>query len=175
MKRRAILSATALALVANLGGASSAQRTADAQPAIVQIDRIHVDKSAHRMTVFAHGRAVRTFAVALGRGGLKPKVRQGDGRVPEGDYTITARNQQSRYYLSLRIGYPTPAQSAAAAAQGVDPGGDIMIHGLPNGMGGLGSRHRLRDWTQGCIAVTNREIYWLWQAVADGTPIRIEQ
>ena len=125
------------------------------------------------MTVYSAGRIVHSFPVALGRGGLGPKEKQGDGRVPEGSYEITSRNPQSAYYLSLRIGYPTPKQISAARARGVDPGGEIMIHGLPTGRGWLGQRHRKMDWTQGCIAVTNDEIRWLWDAVPDGTPIEI--
>jgi murein L,D-transpeptidase YafK len=125
------------------------------------------------MAVYRGGEIVREFRVALGRGGLKPKQREGDGRVPEGLYRITAHNPASNYYLSLRIGYPTPEQSAAAAAHGLDAGGDIMIHGLPNGRGAIGSRHRKLDWTDGCIALTDPEMLWLYKAVPDGTPIEI--
>jgi murein L,D-transpeptidase YafK len=63
---------------------------------------------------------------------------------------------------------------AAAQAGGFNPGGDVMIHGLPNGDGWIGSRQRRIDWTQGCIAVSNPEIEWLYRAVADGTPIIID-
>ena len=137
------------------------------------VDLIRVDKSAHLMSVYRQGRIVREFRVALGRGGLGPKQRQGDGRVPEGPYRITAHNPNSAFHLSLRIGYPTPEQIAAAAKIGVRPGGDIMIHGLPNGRGSIGSRHTMVDWTDGCVAVTNPEIEWLYRAVKDGTPVEI--
>jgi murein L,D-transpeptidase YafK len=136
-------------------------------------DRILLDKSEHRLTVFKDGKRVRSFRVALGRGGLAPKQRQGDNRVPEGRYRITGRNPASAFYRSLKIGYPTPAQRAAARARGVNPGGDIFIHGLPNGRGWLGSNHRRVDWTHGCIAVTNAELDWLWRNIRDGTPIEI--
>jgi len=137
------------------------------------VDRIFVDKSEHWMAVYRQGRIIREFRVALGRGGLAPKVRQGDGRVPEGTYPIVAHNPNSAYYLSLRIGYPTPEQLAAALAQGIDPGTDIMIHGLPNGRGWIGSRHRKINWTEGCIALTDAEMQWLYANVPDGTPIEI--
>ncbi|HEU0284806.1 MAG TPA: L,D-transpeptidase family protein [Sphingomicrobium sp.] len=137
------------------------------------VDLIRVDKSAHLMSVYRQGRLVREFRVALGRGGLGPKLQQGDGRVPEGTYRITAHNPNSAFHLSLRIGYPTPAQVAAAAKRGVNAGGDIMIHGLPNGRGWIGSRHTRFDWTEGCVAVTNREIEWLYKAVKVGTPVEI--
>ena len=93
--------------------------------------------------------------------------------MPEGHYRITGRNPASGYHLSLRVSYPTPGQRAAAHARGVDPGGDVMIHGLPNDRAGWGRAHRLVDWTAGCIAVTNDEIEELWNHVADGTQIEI--
>jgi murein L,D-transpeptidase YafK len=137
------------------------------------VDLIRVDKSAHLMSVYRDGRLVREFRVALGRGGQGPKQRQGDGRVPEGAYRITAHNPHSAFHLSLRIGYPTAEQIAAAVRMGVRPGGDIMIHGLPNGRGSVGSRHTMIDWTDGCVAVTNAEMDWLYKAVKDGTPVEI--
>jgi murein L,D-transpeptidase YafK len=138
------------------------------------VDMIVVDKSAHWMSVYRHGRIVREFRVALGRGGPGPKQRQGDGKVPEGQYRITAHNPNSAFHLSLRIGYPTAQQVAAARRMGINPGGDIMIHGLPNEAGEVGSRHTTLDWTEGCIAVANREIEWLYRTVLNGTPVRIQ-
>lgn len=137
------------------------------------VDRIFIDKSEHWMAVYRGGQIIREFRVALGRGGLKPKERAGDGRVPEGLYVIDAHNPNSAYHLSLHISYPTPDQAAAAAARGVRAGGDIMIHGLPNGRSWVGSRQRSADWTDGCIALTDAEMDWLYQAVPDGTPIEI--
>lgn len=143
------------------------------QPDPGPVDLIRIDKSAHRMAVFREGRLIREFRVALGRGGLGPKRQQGDGRVPEGSYRITAHNPNSAYHLSLRIGYPTAEQVADAARRGVNAGGDIMIHGLPNERGWIGSRHTRFDWTEGCIAVTNREIEWLYNTVKVGTAVEI--
>jgi murein L,D-transpeptidase YafK len=137
------------------------------------IDRIYVDKSEHWMAVYRQGQIIREFRVSLGRGGLKAKSRAGDGRVPEGLYTISAHNPESAYHLSLRISYPTPEQSAEAAAKGVNPGGDIMIHGLPNERAWVGSRQQMVDWTAGCIAVTNAEMDWLYRVVPDGTVVEI--
>jgi murein L,D-transpeptidase YafK len=149
-------------------------RTKRCEPAASgPVDRIVVEKSLHWMSVYRAGRLVREFRVSLGRGGPGPKQRQGDARVPEGLYRITAHNPNSAYHRSLRIGYPTVQQTRAALARGVDPGGDIMIHGLPNGDGDVGSRHVLIDWTDGCVAVTDREIEWLYRAVPNGTPIEI--
>ena len=149
-------------------------RTRQCEPAPPgPVDRIYVDKSEHWMAVYRDGRIIREFRVALGRGGLKPKERAGDGRVPEGLYRISAHNPDSAYHLSLRIDYPTREQAAQAAARGFEAGGDIMIHGLPNGRGWVGSRQSSVDWTDGCIAVTDPEMDWLFQAVPDGTFIEI--
>ena len=137
------------------------------------VDRIYVDKSEHWMAAYRGGQIIREFRVALGRGGLKAKERAGDGRVPEGLYLIDFHNPSSAYHLSLHLNYPTPDQAAAAAARGVSPGGDIMIHGLPNGRERIGSRQHKFDWTEGCIALTNAEMDWLYRAVPDGTPIEI--
>lgn len=137
------------------------------------VDLIRVDKSAHLMSVYRGGQLVREFRVALGRGGPQPKMQQDDGRVPEGTYRITAHNPNSAFHLSLRIGYPTAEQVAAAARRGVNAGGDIMIHGLPNEKGWIGAKHTTVDWTDGCVAVTNREIEWLYRVVPDGTPVEI--
>ena len=137
------------------------------------VDRIVVEKAAHRMTLYAGERAVRTYKVSLGRGGLAPKTQSGDRRTPEGDYRITGRNRGSAYHRSLRIGYPTPDQSQAARARGIDPGGDIMIHGLPNGRGHLAALFKGQDWTDGCIAVTDPEIEEIWRLTRDGAQVRI--
>ena len=105
---------------------------------------------------------VRTYRIALGRDPLGHKQREGDGRTPEGRYTIDRRNPNSKYHLALHISYPGPADL------GADPGGDIMIHGLKPGVD-----HPASDWTQGCIAVTDSEMDEIWEMVADGTPIEI--
>lgn len=136
-------------------------------------DRIIVEKRVHRMTLLKEGRIVKTYRIALGRGGLGPKTQWGDNRVPEGIYRISGRNPDSAYHLSLRISYPTLSQAQAARARGIDPGGDIMIHGLRNGLGWIGAQHRRLDWTQGCIAVTNAEIEEIWRTVPDNVVIEI--
>lgn len=86
---------------------------------------------------------------------------------------FSGRNPNSRFYLSLRVSYPSAEDRREAAEKGFSPGGDIMIHGLPNKAPFLGSAHLLRDWTAGCIAVTNEEIEEIWSMVADGTTIEI--
>lgn len=137
-------------------------------------DKILVQKHAHTLTLYRGSNVLKTYRVALGRGGLGQKTRAGDNKVPEGNYRIVSRNERGAFHRALRIGYPTPLQVVAAHKLGVDPGGDIMIHGIRNGFGWIGSLHRTVDWTRGCIAVTDEEIEELWRAIPDGTPIEIQ-
>jgi murein L,D-transpeptidase YafK len=136
-------------------------------------DRILVEKSARRMTLFWKGAPLKIYRIALGRGEPGPKMQQGDNRTPLGLYRISARNRASAFHLALRVSYPDAKDIERAKKRGVDPGGDIMIHGLPNGLGWIGGLHRLIDWTAGCVAVTNREIEEIWRVVPNGTPIEI--
>ncbi|WEX86612.1 L,D-transpeptidase family protein [Sinorhizobium garamanticum] len=133
-----------------------------------------VDKSERLLKLLRDGTVLGEYSVSLGGNPLGHKEREGDRRTPEGDYLIDWRNPNSSFHLSLHISYPDAADQARAAAAGESPGGDIMIHGLPNGWGFLGSLHRLLDWTNGCIAVTDEEMREIWSLVPDGTPIRIE-
>jgi murein L,D-transpeptidase YafK len=136
-------------------------------------DSILILKKDHVMELFAGDKVIRTYKVALGRGGLQPKARQGDGRTPEGHYTIDAKYANSQYHKALHISYPNAEDRKRAAKLGVSPGGSILIHGLPNGKGWIGAAHRLYDWTLGCIAVTNEEIDEIWELVPVGTPVEI--
>lgn len=136
-------------------------------------DRIVIDKSDRTLKIFRAGRELKTYLVALGRNPVGAKEQEGDGRTPEGEYKIDFRKKDSAFHRALHISYPTPAERARAQTRGVSPGGDIMIHGLPNGRGALGALHRTRDWTEGCIAVTNEEIEELWRVVPNGTTVKI--
>lgn len=116
---------------------------------------------------------VATYPVALGRQPVGPKRRLGDQRTPEGRYRIDGRNAESRFHLALHISYPDAADRERAAAAGADPGGDICLHGLPPGYEALDPPAFVRDWTDGCIAVSDRAIEEIWDRVEDGTPIVI--
>ncbi len=94
-------------------------------------------------------------------------------RTPEGIYKIDSRNAQSSFHLALHISYPSADDSARAAERGVPAGFDIMIHGTRNGLGWMGAFHRWKDWTAGCIALTDKEIEELWRVTPDGTTIEI--
>src|SRR4051812_35813935 len=108
-----------------------------------QADEIRVSKKAHEMLLLREGRVLRRYSIALGGSPLGHKQREGDKRTPEGRYTISGRNPKSSYHLSLRISYPNDADRERALKAGVSPGGDIMIHGLPNRLPDLGASHRL--------------------------------
>jgi murein L,D-transpeptidase YafK len=136
-------------------------------------DRILVEKGTRRLALFSAGRKLKEYRVALGFSPIGPKEREGDGRTPEGSYTVDFHKPDSAFHRALHISYPSTKDSARAAEAGVSPGGDIMIHGLPNGLGALGAAHRLRDWTAGCIAVTDPEIEEIYDLVNDGTSIEI--
>jgi murein L,D-transpeptidase YafK len=130
-------------------------------------------KRERTLQLLSQGRVIKTYKVALGGDPLGPKARQGDHKTPEGVYVLDSRNARSQFYKSIHISYPNASDRAAARQKGVPPGGEVFVHGLPNGYGWVGGSHRLKDWTDGCVAVTDQEIDEIWQAVADGTPIEI--
>jgi murein L,D-transpeptidase YafK len=142
-------------------------------PAGTTVDRILVEKSARRLSIFRDGRKVKSYRVALGRNPIGAKEEEGDMKTPEGVYKIDSRNPQSDYHLALHVSYPSDEDKARAAERGVNAGFDIMIHGIRNGGGWIGAFHRLHDWTAGCIALTDEEIDELWRVTPDGTPIEI--
>ena len=158
-----------------LGAAAVWAHTSDGPslPETVRADSLVVEKAKHRLTLCAQGRAEKTYRVALGRGGLDAKHREGDLRVPEGRYRIDSRLARSAFHRALHVSYPDSADIVRAKQAGVAPGHSIMVHGIRNGVGWVGRFHRLVDWTAGCVAVTNAEIMELWRAVPDGTPILI--
>jgi murein L,D-transpeptidase YafK len=137
-------------------------------------DHIVVLKSKHQMQLWHGTKLLHTYTVALGGNPVGPKHFEGDHRTPEGSYVIDSRNVHSKYYKSVHISYPNASDRAYATAQHRRPGGDIMIHGLPNGFGYLGAAHRLHDWTDGCIAITNAEMDEIWSLVPTGTKIEIK-
>jgi murein L,D-transpeptidase YafK len=135
------------------------------------VDRIVVDKAQRRMDLMSGETVVRSYKIALGSAPEGDKQQEGDGKTPEGKYVIEGRNPSSAFHLSLKISYPDAADRAAAAACNVSPGGDIFIHGAPNGWMLAGQPPG--DWTRGCIAVTKAEIEEIWRLVPDGTPVEI--
>ena len=135
------------------------------------VDHIVIDKQARRMVAYRDGRALKTYRIGLGFAPAGAKTRQGDGRTPEGSFRIDRRNGGSAYHLSLGIDYPRPQDRARAEAAGVNPGGDIFIHGQPNQR--PDGEILAGDWTAGCIAISDAEIEELFAATAIGTTVQI--
>jgi murein L,D-transpeptidase YafK len=133
-----------------------------------------VEKEMRILKLMRGGQTLRSYRTALGKEPKGPKRCQGDLRTPEGTYIVDGRNSSSRYHRALHISYPNSTDIEAAKTIGCDPGGEIMIHGLPNGYGWVGARHVVHDWTQGCIAVTDEEIEEIWRLVPNGIAIEIK-
>ncbi|MDH3264321.1 MAG: L,D-transpeptidase family protein [Paracoccaceae bacterium] len=140
-------------------------------PLTAPIDRILIEKAARRMTLYRDGVPLRVYRVSLGFQPEGDKERQGDGRTPEGSFRVDRKNAQSRFYLSLGIDYPQAEDLVRASTAGVSPGGDIFIHGQPRGV--YGRQRIARDWTAGCIAVSNMVMDELWKVVGIGTEVEI--
>src|SRR3954454_3427227 len=111
---------------------------------VFRVDLAVARKGRRELPLVCGESVVQSYSKALGREPLGHKEREGDGRTPEGRYTIDRRNPKSKYHLALHISYPEPADLDRARASGVDAGGDIMIHGLKPGVD-----HPASDWTQG--------------------------
>ena len=134
---------------------------------VLRASQIVVNKARREMLLLRGESVLRAYRISLGPDPVGHKLQEGDGRTPEGRYTIDRRNPKSKYHLALHISYPDDGDIARAQQAGVAPGGDIMIHGLKDG------ELNPSDWTQGCIAVTNEEMDEIWSLVPDGTPIEI--
>ncbi|MDO4441821.1 MAG: L,D-transpeptidase family protein [Moraxella sp.] len=143
-------------------------------PVGTQIDKLIVYKAKREMHAFYQGKLIKIYPISLGKNPIGHKAFEGDMKTPEGIYTINDRNPNSSYHKNLGISYPNDADIAHAKAHGKSAGGAIKIHGIKNGLGDvIGANHLLKDWTHGCIAVTNREIDELYVAVVDNAVIEI--
>lgn len=136
-------------------------------------DRVIVVKSERKLYLMNGEQVLKVYSVALGRYAMGHKIKKGDSRTPEGVYTLDSRLKESAFYKAIHISYPNVYDAMRAEFLEVDPGGAIMIHGLPNKITAKQVNHPVLDWTQGCIAVTNREIDEIWSLVKDGTEIEI--
>ena len=138
------------------------------------VDRILIEKNARRLMLISQGEVLKSYNIALGGNPIGPKERQGDNKTPEGTYVIDGRNKDSRFHLSLHISYPNERDKNRAKELGVSPGGDIMIHGIKNGLSWVGDAHTEVDWTKGCIAVTDEEIEEISKLAPNGTIVEIQ-
>lgn len=160
--------------IAMFGLAGCCLAIGQALPVSAKADRVIVMKKERTLTLMRQGKILKTYKVALGGNPVGAKTRQGDHKTPEGVYLLDRRNAQSKFYKSIHISYPDAKDFIHARKLGVSPGGDVYIHGLPNGYKWVGSSHRLKDWTDGCVAVTDEEMDEIWRMVPDGTLIEIK-
>jgi len=137
-------------------------------------DSIVVEKGRRKLTLYQAGFPVRVYQVALGKQPSGDKIQRGDGRTPEGVFRIDFKNPQSKYHLALHVSYPDAAHQQRANQLGVSPGGDIMVHGLPPAYADYGASHLEFNWTEGCIAVTDKEIEEIYRAIPAGAAIQIK-
>lgn len=140
----------------------------------IKIDSIIVHKERRALEVYSNGHLIKTYKISLGKNPIGDKEFEGDKKTLEGIYTINDKNENSGYYKNLGISYPNKHDIVSSKKLGKPTGGDLKIHGLRNGIGFIGKFHRWFDWTAGCIALTNREIDELYNAVEIGTSIEIK-
>ena len=142
-------------------------------------DLVWVQKSKNVLLLLRDGQVVRKYPISLGPNPRRHKRSEGDGRTPEGAYYISGRNPNSQFHLALQISYPNERDKLEASRRRVSPGGQIMIHGLPNNLPldlspSATSAMMRRNWTQGCVGMTNEDIREVWRMVDDGTLVYIE-
>ncbi len=143
-------------------------------PTGAQIDYMLVFKSKRQLLAYSNGQLMKTYTISLGKNPIGDKEFEGDKKTPEGVYFINAKNPNSGYHKNLGISYPDKDDIAKAKQLGKPTGGDVKIHGLRNGSGFTGKFHRWKNWTNGCIALSNQEIDELYTAVKIGTRIEIK-
>lgn len=166
LRSRSLLWSSLLALMLAIAPAahSEALRTAD---------KVVVYKGERRMVLLRNGASIAVYRIALGLDPIGHKEREGDFRTPEGRYLLTRRNTTSDYFLSIQVDYPSKEDIARARRKGVPPGGAIMIHGLPNVPRHPPEYYKKRDWTDGCIAISNSDMVEFWMLTQTNTPIDI--
>ena len=140
-----------------------------------QVTHVIVEKVARKLFLMNGPTVLREYRIALGKNPVGQKQQEGDSRTPEGNYVLDWRNPASRFFRSLHVSYPTPEQLRTAKLSGINPGGEVMIHGQPSSwVERIHLGFDRSDWTDGCIAVENQDMLEIWSMVADGTPITIK-
>lgn len=140
---------------------------------VPQADKVVVHKGERRLYLMRHGEVLRSYRIALGLMPEGPKAHAGDFRTPEGHYLLTRRNPRSDYFLSILVSYPNDQDEERARRNRMDPGGSIMIHGLPNSLHHSLSYYEKSDWTDGCIALSDSDMVEVWLMTRENTPIEI--
>lgn len=133
------------------------------------VTSIVVRKSERKLYLMNEKNVIKTYRIGLGFSPKGHKTAKGDGKTPEGTYRVDRKNPQSKFHLSLGLSYPNAADSARSKALGVEPGGDIFIHGEDRK-----PHFWKRDWTQGCISLKNHQMEEVYAHVRIGTPVLIQ-
>lgn len=167
----------AFSSISSLGAEPNATGSGPSLPAAssrsLMADRILIEKGARRLFLLNRGQVIAEYPIKLGLSPKGHKQFEGDFRTPEGVYHLSRRNPRSEFFLSVEVSYPNEADRARASAEGLRPGGLIMIHGQPNVPRKPPEYYATRDWTDGCIAVSNAAMVDIWQRTRLGIPIEI--
>lgn len=142
--------------------------------AMDKADFVYVDKSAAKLYLSKDGRIIKEYKVAFGANPKGHKQREGDNRTPEGLYLLDFKKDNSEYHKAIHISYPNREDVFRAKRQGLNPGGDIMIHGQMKGYEQYAHIMQDFNWTNGCIALSNQDLEEVWAAIEVPVPIRIK-
>ncbi|MGH8196686.1 MAG: L,D-transpeptidase family protein [Steroidobacteraceae bacterium] len=173
MNRKLLIPMILATLVAAIARADSMTGLADPVGMLQPVDHVVVHKAGRKMELFREGELVASYRISLGLAPAGHKQREGDFRTPEGSYRLTRRNAQSEFFLAVQVSYPEAADMVMARRNGWQPGGSIMVHGLPNFLKYPRERYLSTDWTDGCIALSNENMLDFWLLTGQGTPIEI--
>ena len=149
------------------------QSAARATSLTPRADSILIVKHERKLYLLRDNYPVRSYRIALGLSPTGAKEHQWDFRTPEGSYFIDFRQEHSHYFKALHISYPGPADLKRSSTLHLPTGGDIFIHGEPNRPTKPVSYYKTRDWTNGCIALSDEDLQDLWDMTAGKTPVEI--
>jgi murein L,D-transpeptidase YafK len=163
------LPAVFVSLLLGFYGQSPAQTVSLAQRA----DTILIVKHERKLYLLRDNSPLRSYRIALGLSPTGAKEREWDFRTPEGSYIIDFRQEHSHYFKALHISYPSPEDLKRSSALHRPPGRDIFIHGEPNQPTKPVSYYKTRDWTNGCVALSDEDLQDLWNLTAGKTRVEI--
>ena len=163
----------AVASSANTVTSSATSNRSNTRALSKKATAVLIDKSARSLKLLNDGHTLREYRISLGKKPKGHKLYEGDQRTPEGRYVLDWRNSNSKFYRSIHVSYPNARDRARARKLGKPAGGNIMIHGIPNNFSYAPWLYTGKDWTDGCISVTNAQMDEIWAMVDDGTPIVI--
>ncbi|KGM54611.1 hypothetical protein N800_06420 [Lysobacter daejeonensis GH1-9] len=135
--------------------------------------RVVVDKSDRLLMLYRGTDLLGSYRIALGGEPMGPKRLEGDGRTPEGEYILDRKRESDRYYKAIHISYPNRRDQYMAEQEGGLPGGGVMIHGQPKQWAAFAWLRQRFDWTDGSIALSNKDMDLIWDSVREGMPIEI--